>query len=487
MIDTNNRLSDDSTTETQTQRNKIETDLPSTQKSLPQRPAQKSILDISNWLSSSDDDSFTREVLSQSQNVAPSPNSQLKGKSSHSVFRLTLHSSPTADRSLDMIMTQPSAASQLRQKTPGYKNMHLSYNASDPIELSSPTSSPPPRKKVKISLSKANISKETAQVKSTGYTPKEWREANRATRKKEEIMAEMIIEVALCINYKVKTLYFTSKFEGLSVRSTYTELPLISWKRRVKALYNREKDVFVPCELTELAEPIYVLIYEGAELIAKIRDGTINDDLQKAKKRALFDNPDIPYHVVIMCPEFNSYIKKLLAAENKEYRRKMLEQLENDKISKTSKEKKKTSSVEIGAAEAQRLKVQTEVALGTNIFTCKDLNEAIDWLYSFTYTIGSSLYNKYERNPDYAKFGNVKLGADKASTFLKMLQHFNLVTLPKAEKIAQFYPSPMSMYQRFINNDNLGNFNGKSVVPPTVNNTMRRVFTSTDPNQVITD
>ncbi|WPK26457.1 hypothetical protein PUMCH_003811 [Australozyma saopauloensis] len=454
--------------------------------SLPQKATKRSILDLSNWISSSDDDSFTQNIL---QDKDPKTGSSINRKAdqneivsesilqkspSRSLFRLVLHSSPVLERLLGAIVTtQPSAASKLRATKPSSKNTHLPFVASDPIESSSPAQSP--KKKV---ASKKSTSGE--------WTTKEWRDANRTNRKKEEIMAEMVLEVALCINCKVRTPYFDTKFEGFVVRNTYVEVPLLSWKRRVNALYNKQKDVFEPCDLTEILESVYALFYDGADLVWKIKDGTVNEDINKVKKRAAHENPETPCHVFIVCPGFGTYLKKLQTNEDKEYRQTLLEQLDGS-VAKKRRKALSDSEENITATEAQRLKVQTEVNLGINIFTCRDLDETIDWLYSFSYTIGSSLYSKYERNPDYANFGNVRLGTDKKSTFLKMIQHFNLVTATKADKIYQFYTSPLSMYQRFIEHDNLGTFDGKPVVPQTTNNAMRRALMSNDPSQVITD
>lgn len=450
--------------------------------SIPQVPQkkerQRSVLDISNWLSSSDDDSFTRDMLRPHQDFVYKRDTSGQ---SHSLLNNALLSSPNSERFTEHSLSQPSAAAKLRQRTPVRNSKDLPFLATDPIEFSSPQSSPV-RKKQKLAQTASRKAKEKHE--NEGWTNKEWRHANRATRKKEEIMAEMVLEIALCIDCKLKTSYFSSKFENVSSRNTYMEVPLLLWKRRVKARYDRQKDIFVPCELTEIAESVYVLLYDGADLIWRIKDGTVNEDLQKAKRRILSDNPEIIPYIFIISPGFDAFLRKLQAAEDKEYRRSMLEQLQRSEVNKKSK---KEDSIDVTAAEALKLRVQTEITLGVNIFTCRDMEEVIDWLYTFTYTIGSSLYNRLERNPEFANIGNVKLGSDKQSAFLHMLQQFNLVTAAKSEKISQFYPSPVSLYQRFTTHDDLGSFGGKSVVPPTVNNTMRRVFMSTDPDQVITD
>lgn len=460
------------------------------------------ILDV-NWISSSEDDSFTRELVQKSSFRTSAPPAALanvleeaeekqrncwehenlpsipKRRGSHSF--LNFPSSPNSDHPESVPSTQPSAASQLRQPNFLRRTTDRSFIVSDPIVSSSPQSSP--LKRPKTSHVYKSVTNKQKNEKD-GYSIKQWNTANKATWKEEEVLAEMVVEVALCIHCKVKNDYFLENFANICVRDTYMDVPLISWKRRVKARYDKENDVFVPCELTEICESVYCLIYDGAELAYKIRDGTVIEDLQKTKRRAEFEKVNDSCHIVIVSPGFNAYVQKLRAAEDKEYKRQMLQKLE---IAEDESKKKKSLLPDMTAAEVKMLKVETEVQLGINIFTCKDMNEAIDWLLSFTSTIGKSLYSKQKRNAQYANLGNVKLGTNAKSTFLSMLQNFNLVTKPKAQRIYNFYSSPTSLYHRFMENESLGTFEGKSVATPTANKAMRRVFLSEDPSQVITD
>lgn len=449
-----------------------------------------------NWISSSDDDSFVRDLgqrtsgeTTNTSNLAepiaaskdtrhdPLDDTRAKSKGSRSLLRLVLLSSPTREPADRILTTQPSS-SQKRTKA---MEQTIPLNVSDPIEGSSPQSSPQKRQK-------SVASQDPKKSKIDGYTTKEWNAVNKALRSKAEIMAEMVVEVALCVHSKVKTAYFEERFENLTVRDTFEELPLVSWKRRVKALYDREKDIFVPCNLAEINESFYCLIYDGSELTHKIRNGTVVEDLEKLKKRARFEDPSSSPHIVILTPGFQEYVNKLKSAEQREYQRNLREKLDG---TVSNKKRKRAETADILAEEAQRLKVETELKLGININVCKDMSEVIDWLYTFTYTVGSSLYDKRERNGGYANFGRVKLGKDKTSTFILMLQNFNLVTAQKAQHIFQFYASPLSLYNRFMEDRTLGNYTTnnelKPIVSTTVNTAMSRVFSSDDPNQVITD
>ncbi|KAF8004428.1 hypothetical protein HF325_001876 [Metschnikowia pulcherrima] len=68
-----------------------------------------------------------------------------------------------------------------------------------------------------------------------------------------------------------------------------------------------------------------------------------------------------------------------------------------------------------------------------------------------------------------------------------MVKKFNLMTEPKAENLYQYYASPLSLYKRLVETGELGAVKGRNVVPPSVNKMMKSVFTSKNPNAVITD
>lgn len=315
-----------------------------------------------------------------------------------------------------------------------------------------------------------------------GFSDKEWRNANKLTRRKDDILKEMVVEIALCIEDKLMTDHFHECFKLPMVRRSYLELPLISWKRRITATYNSEQDVFVPCELKEISERVLVLYYTPEELVDRIQNQALQIHIDTALKRARTEDPLLDYHLVIIVPGFKDYLRKLQSAENKRYRKQMLLQM-----NETTSRRRPETPPTISSNEVQKLIHQAEVDLGVNIFLTRSLEETINWLASFTYAIGNSLYDKHERNPEFANFGKTKLGSDRKTTFVEMMKKFNLMSAVKAEKLYEFYTSPASLYKRFSEKDNLGTVNGRSIVPPTVGSAMKRFFTATDPSQVIND
>lgn len=386
-------------------------------------------------------------------------------------MKKALCSSPLLERIVHSEFTsQPPAASTTH--VPEQKTGSLLFKKprllSDPINSSPPTS---PSKRPDAEKPPALDIQQS----------KEWRNANKVMRKRQDILKEMVLELALCINDEISTDYFRSVFETPIVRNTYLEIPLISWKRRVSAKYNVEEDVFVPCEHTEVSERILALYYSPAVLLAKMKDDSLALDIDKALRRARAESPQLKYHLFVLVQGLREHLRKLQATEDKQYRENLLLQLQ-EALSK----KRKHEELTVTAAEAQALIVETEVKWGINIFVAKSMDELTDWLHAFTYTIGNSLYDKFERNPQLAGIGSVRLGKDKRTTFLEMIKKFSLMTTPRAEKLYQFYGSPLSLYKRFMEHEDVGTAGGKNILPPSVNAAMKRVFTATDCNQVIT-
>lgn len=448
----------------------------------------KSVLDLNNWISSSEDDSFTRDLLK-----GPSPK-RPKTHGPKNILRSVLNSSPIIERVTQHLESIPESLSPTRSipelhlpfqaPKPPQKPVFIRSDLSDPISSSSTVSSPvkPPLEQYRGKSSTIKNKKKKLDQDTGEFSNKEWRDANKVTRKKEEILEEMIIEIALKLKDTIETDYFKEVFTIPKVRSTYFELPMVTWKRRIKAAYDSERDVFVPCKPTEVSERIIVLYYQAEDLIERIKDGSFEETIERSKARSKMEDSSLEYHLVAMVLGYREYLRKLQSAEHRRYKEQMLE-----KMQEKYTQKRADTEPKISTTEAQRIVMETEVKMGINMFFPKSKEEAVDWLHSFTYTIGASLYDKYERNPQFANFGSVRLGTDQKSTFMEMTKKFSLMTHQKAEKLYEYYTSVGAIYKRLSEHDDLGKVNGKGIVPPSVNSAMRKLFRATDPDEVIID
>lgn len=470
MLFTNHRLSDDSDPIIYTNNSTLGKPLPPSsprgpdfELDKPLEPASLkesgSILDIENWLSSSDDDSM--EFLSM-----PAPKKPLRNK-----------------KQLDASTFEKVNSPEFKIKLP----LKVAESALPPItietDLSDPISSSPKSSQVftKTASQLPFSASEPRTQSSQAFSKKEWNEVNKVTRKKEDIFKEMILEIPKCLQKMFETEYFKNVFEGTLHYQNSATIPLISWKRKVKAVYNSQDDIFEPCHPKEISERFSVLYYEAEDLVEKIRNDKLQEDYEHAIRLLQDANSRLDNHVMIMVIGLREYIRKLQGIEDRVYRVEMSKKM-NEQVSK----KRKHEEVRIKASDAQRCIQKAGVDLGVNIFSVRTTHEAIDWLHSFTYTIGSSLYDKFQRNPSLANIGTVRLGSDKKSTFIEMLKKFNLMTQPRAEKLYEFYTSPIAIYRKYLENETLGTVNGKNILPPTSNAAMRRTFTATDPSQIIT-
>lgn len=370
---------------------------------------------------------------------------------------------------------------------------------SDPIELS-PRASQIHEEQASQSQSQRKQSQSQSQRKQNQshsqcqkplkFSSREWREANKATHKKEDILGEMIIETAVSLDEALDAEYFNEVFQLPTRRKTYSDIPLISWKRKATALYNQEEDMFVPCDAVEVCERVFVLYYEGSVLVDKITNNTLCDDLRVAKDRARLQDPLATHHFIVMVCGLKEHLRKLQNVEDRIYRDKMLQrmsQTDTDTPVASQKRRRTEQTPKITATEAQKAVYAAEVHLAVTIFPVRTCREAIDWLFTFTHTIGSSWYDKSQRYPTFTNMGTIRLGSDRRSTFMEMVKKFNLMTHPRAEKLYEFYSTAVALYNRYSVHESLGTVGGKNIVPPSTNIAMRNVFTADDPNQVIYD
>ncbi|KAG2731280.1 hypothetical protein G9P44_005696 [Scheffersomyces stipitis] len=376
-----------------------------------------------------------------------------------------------------------------KTKTNEYSLSFQSKNTS--VSPTYGTNLEPKSKKVEGSPSKSKSRKANVKVPAVS---KEMKDANRVTRSKEELLSEMIIMMAPCVKSMFKQDYLVTQFEKPHISDFISDLPMICWNRKVKALYNPETDLFVPCEETELQEKNIVLYYEAQEFFEKVHERTLKYQVNRALSLRKQDNDTIMYKIIIMVEGYDVFINKLKRMEQNKYKSKVLDRLnEPDSLSSSqSQPKRRKNTIEptlnITAKEAELLMNSVQIELKVNIFTVRNSSEAVDWLLSYTYAISYSLYDKFERNSSLANIGVVRSGSDSKSTFIGGVRQFKLLTEAKAERLYSHYPSLQSIYQVLTRSGALErDGNGKNLIPPSAESAMLRFFTSEDPHEAINE
>lgn len=364
----------------------------------------------------------------------------------------------------------------------------ISTGSSSPIKLSPLKVAPETTGKTTSDNKKAQKAQKTQKCKNTNS--KDLKEANKVTRNKEEILSEMVLHISLPLHDSLfDDEHLQALFKDSNVRKTYSRLPMISWTRKVKADYDTEKDIFIPCDPKEIRERILVLYYAAVECIAKIHNGNLADEIHRALEKEVSQDPSLNYHMVIVVEGYDGYVSKLKQQEGKKYQAEVRSQV-NPEISASQSNKRKAQEaleLPVQAEEIEGLMTSFMIANNVTIFPVKNNKDGIEWLRSFTYTIGSAYYDKYNRNMELSNLGRVKSGTDKRSTFIQSIKQFKFMTTPKAEQLFGFYPSILSMYEKYSSSDTLGTYGGKNVLPPMVDAAMKKLLTCEDPNAMIND
>lgn len=233
---------------------------------------------------------------------------------------------------------------------------------------------------------------------------------------------------------------------------------IIRWKRYSEGRYDEKKDLFIPCEPEDQPENATVLFYMIQDFL-KIEDS----EIQK----------QVTPQTTLLLGNYHRYINEIKRKEESEYKNRVQSQQPS-----TSK---KTSEVQ--EIEYRLNKLQYESNL--NIICLRSGDEMVRHLVDFTYALAYSKYDRYERNPELGNIIKPKVGQDNRTTFIEMFRNFKFMTEPRAELLYSYYDSLAKIHNRFELGKKLGNDDdGRTLVPISTEEAMKRFFTSNDENEI---
>lgn len=323
----------------------------------------------------------------------------------------------------------------------------------------------------------------------SSFSRKEMAHVNRTSRKKEEILSEMIIVVPRALyESQFDKEYFKETFLHPTLRLSPCEVPVISWRRKVTSKYSPNDDLFIPCASEEMSENTLVVLFKVEDFVDFIADGLFELYLDDATSR-IVEHERAASNTIVFVEGYDQLVGTLKNKENRKFRNAILANLENDgRDCPQGRKSKREDDIKMSVKDIEARINDLQLRLQVNILPIRDNRDCIDWLNSFTYTIGNRYYDKKERNQTISNLGHVRSGNDTKSTFLQCLKQFKLMTDPKAEKLSRYFPSLYAIYMRCHDHNSLGkDENGKNIVPPSIDVAINKVFTSNDPNEVITE
>ena len=383
------------------------------------------------------------------------------------------------------------------------------------------TNSNKPKNRAKRAKTDSYIS-DLPKINNFLYSAKELQEVNKVNRKKEELHAEMEIHIGskpfeLLNEYKEefnlsifqwKNNDYSNGVVSSSNSNNNTNsnadldsnLLIIFWKRRVRAEYIMEKDFFIPCPPKKVTQRTFVIYLLAHDFITKLQNKTLQSDLTKARDFILakcgISELKKGYHVILMVEGYDQLVGKIKAHRQRLFKSQVLLSSggtgQQQRLPNKNSPSKKRKADEILASypdpiDIEKMLNQFQLDWQVNIFAVRSREESVNWLNVFTYTIASSLYDKYERNEQLANLGNVRSGSDTKTTFLQSMQQFTRMTQSKAEILYLSHKSMHLVYSKLKADATLGkDAIRNNIVPPTVDNAMFNFFTSDDPDKAIT-
>ncbi|GMG07553.1 unnamed protein product [[Candida] boidinii] len=123
--------------------------------------------------------------------------------------------------------------------------------------------------------------------------------------------------------------------------------------------------------------------------------------------------------------------------------------------------------------------MELEVFHNSHIFIIKGYNDLKNWLFSFSYALGSNIYDKLEIHKELSNLSGVKSGISNQDTYIQILKQIKFVTESTAKKVQQDYPDIKSLVLRLQNTDKI------KQVRSNVESQLRKIFTTENENEFL--
>ncbi|KAG7845433.1 hypothetical protein KL941_003279 [Ogataea angusta] len=302
------------------------------------------------------------------------------------------------------------------------------------------------------------------------FKSKELKQVNKMQRTKDELLAEMSVEIETRLHAKLAEINadFDSFLAPIKVDTASLYLPLIQFKRQVEAVYHERKGTYVPVDKYMKTEATVVLHYDAAELVDKIRDDTLRTIILKVKRMRQDAN------VVLMINGYEQHLQTLRAQHNRAFVSQVMRKMGNDKTQRVLG----PANSALSAETVRKKLVELEVFFGVHIFPIKGLRELVDWIRSFSYTMAQKSYDPHERNPELANIGNIRCGQTPEECYQESLKQFKYLVTSSARTLAKQYPTLVRLAEKLQTRV-------PALIRTDVEQNLRKVFTSTNPNELL--
>lgn len=275
---------------------------------------------------------------------------------------------------------------------------------------------------------------------------------NKLKVNKKDSTPEMIVDIATTLedtSMGTQTIEFMKR---LGVEHTFfaSQIPnVVKWRRKMNATFNTTLRHWEPCPSFIQTENHVLCLVPAQEFINMVVPPPNGEEretleLHVVKLKSAYPNCKPIY----LIEGLTALMRKNTNARNRAFQAEVLRQMaesvpEAEATRKARKPKKKADAPIIDDETVEDALLQLQVAHSCLIHHTTAPPDSAEWIKNFTEHISTVPYRRERQEAHNAAFcmdtGQVKTGADKDDTFIKMLQEVNRVTAPMAYGIAGQY------------------------------------------------
>lgn len=442
---------------------------------LPSSPLRNAEYDSINDTSSLSDVIFKESTKERRLPAVSKPiSSTVKEKSKTTTLTDYTFSSEGDDSGIIIRQRTPAPASrQASRPKPPVASVKTNNHTSS-TSISTTTKAPT----TKESRAASKAAKELAR-----QTAKNYKQANRVTRSKEELLSEMTLDCPISIMDLFRRKECVLELDGIQIKEAPRIDTYVYWRRKVSSKYDGDTDSFQPCEEHEIVENKCCFVLTATELAEMMEMQTpLNRFIRMRTELKQFTN------FIIVIVEYEQLLTKLKNRENKAYTERVRAQMNGsgDDGTTQKKRRKKTTSADDNLTLQELEETIAELQVnGFKIFPTKNAHETAVWLKSFTYAIASARYDKLERNPEFSNIGAIKSGKDRDGVYFNMLMQLKFMTEARVRRVVDTIPTFRELYDHVQRGRLPHGQDGRTVMNSNVASVVMRFLSTRDENELL--
>ena len=220
-------------------------------------------------------------------------------------------------------------------------------------------------------------------------------EVNKSKLDKKASTSEMIVHLPASIYGQSVDTQIRQFLQNLYVDATLYQSPIpnvIRWRRKMKARWNTELDLWEPLEFMQIENERHVLCMMSAKEfveLAMVQNGEQDVETHVASLRSAFEGC-IPIYLI---EGLQIWMRKNRTAENRAYQAKVLNQIQANEASAGKQSKRKKAAVEIVDEDMiEDALLRLQVVNGCLVHHTMTSLETAEWVANFTQHISTIPY-----------------------------------------------------------------------------------------------